>query len=227
MQRTRCYYFYDTATPCNKREPGTGCRRIDGFNRIHAILGASEHCIATHPSDMCVALAALEAVVHVDGPGGERAIPFADFHRLPGRHAARRHQPAAPASSSPRSTCPPQGFAAHYTLPEGARPRVLRLRAGLGRGRARTWTATRSARRASRWAAWRTSRGAIREAEAALRRPAGRRRTLPARGRRCCCTARKRLRAQRLQDRAGAARHRARADAGRGRHAAVAGDKRA
>jgi xanthine dehydrogenase YagS FAD-binding subunit len=84
MQRTRCYYFYDTATPCNKREPGAGCAAINGFNRIHAILGASEHCIAVHPSDMCVALAALEAVVHVTGPDGERTIPFADFHRLPG-----------------------------------------------------------------------------------------------------------------------------------------------
>jgi xanthine dehydrogenase YagS FAD-binding subunit len=84
LQRTRCYYFYDTATPCNKREPGTGCPAIAGFNRIHAILGTSEHCIATHPSDMCVALAALEAVVRVTGPDGDRVIPFADFHRLPG-----------------------------------------------------------------------------------------------------------------------------------------------
>jgi xanthine dehydrogenase YagS FAD-binding subunit len=84
MQRTRCYYFYDTATPCNKREPGTGCSAIDGFNRIHAILGTSAQCIAVHPSDMCVALAALEAVVQVTGTRGERAIPFADFHRLPG-----------------------------------------------------------------------------------------------------------------------------------------------
>jgi xanthine dehydrogenase YagS FAD-binding subunit len=84
MQRTRCYYFYDTATPCNKRQPGTGCSAVNGFNRIHAILGASEHCVAVHPSDMCVALAALEAVVHVTGPCGDRAIPFAEFHRLPG-----------------------------------------------------------------------------------------------------------------------------------------------
>jgi xanthine dehydrogenase YagS FAD-binding subunit len=84
MQRTRCYYFYDRATPCNKREPGTGCAAIDGFNRIHAILGTSDQCIATHPSDMCVALAALEAVVRVTGQEGNRAIPFADFHRLPG-----------------------------------------------------------------------------------------------------------------------------------------------
>ena len=84
VQRTRCFYFYDVATPCNKREPGSGCSAIHGINRINAILGTSESCIATHPSDMCVALAALEAVVHVAGPGGERAIAFADFHRLPG-----------------------------------------------------------------------------------------------------------------------------------------------
>jgi xanthine dehydrogenase YagS FAD-binding subunit len=84
LQRTRCYYFYDVGTPCNKREPGSGCPARDGVNRIHAILGASEACIATHPSDMCVALAALDAVVHVTGPQGERTIPFGDFHRLPG-----------------------------------------------------------------------------------------------------------------------------------------------
>lgn len=84
MQRTRCYYFYDTATPCNKREPGSGCPAIAGLNRIHAILGTSDRCIATHPSDMCVALAALEAIVQVTGPDGERAIPMTDFHRLPG-----------------------------------------------------------------------------------------------------------------------------------------------
>jgi xanthine dehydrogenase YagS FAD-binding subunit len=84
LQRTRCYYFYDLATPCNKREPGTGCSAINGINRMHAILGSSEACIATHPSDMCVALAALEAKVHVAGGSGERTLPFADFHRLPG-----------------------------------------------------------------------------------------------------------------------------------------------
>ncbi|AUD05790.1 FAD binding domain-containing protein [Spirosoma pollinicola] len=84
LQRTRCYYFYDTATPCNKREPGSGCSAINGYNRIHAILGTSDQCIATHPSDMCVALAALEAEVRVKGPNGERTIPFAEFHRLPG-----------------------------------------------------------------------------------------------------------------------------------------------
>jgi xanthine dehydrogenase YagS FAD-binding subunit len=84
LQRTRCYYFYDTATPCNKREPGGGCSAINGLNRMHAILGTSEACIATHPSDMCIALAALDAKVQVVGPAGERAISFADFHRLPG-----------------------------------------------------------------------------------------------------------------------------------------------
>jgi xanthine dehydrogenase YagS FAD-binding subunit len=84
LQRTRCCYFYDIATPCNKRLPDSGCSAIDGVNRMHAILGGSEHCIAVHPSDMCVALAALEAVVCVTGRGGDRKIPFADFHRLPG-----------------------------------------------------------------------------------------------------------------------------------------------
>ncbi|MDO1514539.1 xanthine dehydrogenase family protein subunit M [Maribacter confluentis] len=84
MQRTRCYYFYDTATPCNKREPGSGCSAIGGFNRIHAILGTSETCIATHPSDMCVALAALDAEIVVQGGEGERRLPILEFHRLPG-----------------------------------------------------------------------------------------------------------------------------------------------
>ena len=85
MQRTRCYYFYDPAFPkCNKRNPGSGCGAIDGYNRIHAILGQSERCIATNPSDMNVALAALDAVIRVQGATGEREIPIADFHRLPG-----------------------------------------------------------------------------------------------------------------------------------------------
>jgi xanthine dehydrogenase YagS FAD-binding subunit len=84
MQRTRCYYFYDTTTSCNKREPGTGCAALTGHNRIHAILGTSINCIATHPSDMCVALAALGATVHATGANGSRTIPLADFHRLPG-----------------------------------------------------------------------------------------------------------------------------------------------
>src|SRR5438105_11563586 len=90
LQRTRCYYFYDPAFPaCNKRNPGSGCGAIDGYNRIHAILGQSEQCIATHPSDMCVALAALDPIIRVRGSKGEREIPFADFHRLPGNTPQR------------------------------------------------------------------------------------------------------------------------------------------
>jgi xanthine dehydrogenase YagS FAD-binding subunit len=85
LQRTRCFYFYDTAKPCNKREPGSGCAAIGGFNRIHAILGASEDCIATHPSDMAVAMLALSATVEtIDGEGKTRSIPIEQFHRLPG-----------------------------------------------------------------------------------------------------------------------------------------------
>ena len=87
LQRTRCAYFYDHAgSRCNKRTPGEGCDALDGFNRIHAILGASPACVATHPSDMCVALAALDAVVHLKGADGERTLPLTDFHRLPGDH---------------------------------------------------------------------------------------------------------------------------------------------
>ncbi|MCU1759405.1 xanthine dehydrogenase family protein subunit M [Pseudomonas sp. 14P_8.1_Bac3] len=92
LQRTRCYYFYDASVPCNKREPGSGCPARTGLNRIHAILGASAQCVATHPSDMCVALAALEAVVHVQGRNGARTIEFADFHRLPGDAPERDNQ---------------------------------------------------------------------------------------------------------------------------------------
>lgn len=84
LQRTRCTYFYDIAMPCNKRQPGSGCGALQGYNRMHAIFGASDKCIAVHPSDMCVALAALAATVIVAGPKGERKIPFSDFHRLPG-----------------------------------------------------------------------------------------------------------------------------------------------
>lgn len=84
LQRTRCYYFYDTTAPCNKRQPGTGCSALAGYNRQHAILGTSPQCIATHPSDMAVALAALDAVVQIQGPNGQRSLPIANFHRLPG-----------------------------------------------------------------------------------------------------------------------------------------------
>jgi xanthine dehydrogenase YagS FAD-binding subunit len=89
LQRTRCVYFYDTTTPCNKREPGSGCPAIEGHNKDHAILGASEHCVATHPSDMAVAMTALEAFVNVHGPDGERRIPIEDLHRLPGDEPER------------------------------------------------------------------------------------------------------------------------------------------
>ena len=113
LQRTRCVYFYDVATPCNKREPGTGCSAIGNLARQHAILGASEHCIAVHPSDMCVALAALAATVHVDSPDGPRAIAFADFHRLPGdrpeQDTVLRHDELITHIELP----PPGGFASH------------------------------------------------------------------------------------------------------------------
>jgi len=83
MQRTRCPYFRDTFWPCNKREPGSGCAALNGENRMHAVLGTSDHCIATHPSDLAVALMALEAVVQVEGPDGARSIRCADFYLLP------------------------------------------------------------------------------------------------------------------------------------------------
>src|SRR5947207_1712240 len=89
LQRTRCYYFRDTAAPCNKRQPGSGCGALDGYNRSHAVLGTSEHCIATHASDLCVALAALDAVVRLRGPSGERTVPFTDFHLTPGDRPER------------------------------------------------------------------------------------------------------------------------------------------
>ena len=114
LQRTRCYYFYDAGTPCNKREPGSGCPAVDGVNRIHAILGASPHCVATHPSDMCVALAALEATVEVTGPNGDRTIPFAEFHRLPGDRPDLDHT-LEPGELITAVALPPDGFAAHHT----------------------------------------------------------------------------------------------------------------
>jgi xanthine dehydrogenase YagS FAD-binding subunit len=89
LQRTRCYYFRDTGSPCNKREPMSGCSALEGQQRIHAILGTSDRCIATHPSDLCVALCALDAVVHTRGPRGERTIPIAEFHVVPGDRPER------------------------------------------------------------------------------------------------------------------------------------------
>jgi xanthine dehydrogenase YagS FAD-binding subunit len=114
MQRTRCAYFYDTATPCNKRTPGAGCSAIGGFTRYHAILGTSEHCIAVHPSDMCVALAALDAVVRVTGPRGDRAIALADFHRLPG-DAPHLDTTKRPDEIITAVDLPAEGFARHCT----------------------------------------------------------------------------------------------------------------
>ncbi|MEN5303605.1 xanthine dehydrogenase family protein subunit M [Pseudomonas sp. TWI628] len=112
LQRTRCQYFYDTGTPCNKREPGSGCPARTGLNRMHAILGASAACVATHPSDMCVALAALEAVIHVQGPRDERQIAFADFHRLPG-DAPERDNHLSDDELVVAIELPPPDFAAH------------------------------------------------------------------------------------------------------------------
>jgi xanthine dehydrogenase YagS FAD-binding subunit len=114
LQRTRCAYFYDTAMPCNKREPGSGCSAIDGQNRMHAILGTSDACIATHPSDMCVALAMLEARVHVTGPSGDRVMAFADFHRLPG-DAPQRDSNLNPGEIITAVELPPKGFAGNHT----------------------------------------------------------------------------------------------------------------
>jgi len=116
MQRTRCYYFTDRSfEACNKRVPGSGCAAKAGYNRIHAIFGASEQCVATHPSDMCVALAALDATVEVQGPAGARSIPLADFHRLPG-DTPERDTNLRPDELIVAVTLPPSGFGSnvHY-----------------------------------------------------------------------------------------------------------------
>src|SRR5437763_10409970 len=119
LQRTRCVYFRDTAMPCNKREPGTGCSAITGSNRSLAVLGTSEHCIATNPSDMCVAMAALEATIHVQGPNSSSAIPFGDFHLLPGSTPHRE------------TVLEPGDLITHVTLPapiKGSKQVYLKLR---------------------------------------------------------------------------------------------------
>src|SRR5437764_2202864 len=119
LQRTRCMYFRDTAMPCNKREPGTGCPAITGSNRTLAVLGTSEHCIATNPSDMCVAMAALEATIHMQGAKGSRAIPIADFHLLPGDTPNRE------------TVMEPGDLITHVTLPPpvaGSKQVYLKLR---------------------------------------------------------------------------------------------------
>jgi xanthine dehydrogenase YagS FAD-binding subunit len=114
LQRTRCAYFYDVVLPCNKRMPGSGCGALQGHNRMHAILGTSDACIATHPSDMCVALALLEAKVHVTGPNGARAIAFNDFHRLPG-DMPQRDTNLNPGEIIVAVELPAAGFASNYT----------------------------------------------------------------------------------------------------------------
>ena len=168
LQRTRCFYFYDVATPCNKREPGSGCSAINGINRINAILGTSESCIATHPSDMCVALAALEANVHVTGPSGKRVIAFEDFHRLPG-DTPQLDNNLAPQEIVTAIELPPEGFAANHSY--------LKIRDRLSYALRRP---------ALRWAASRTSRGATRMLKrcCAAGRPTGQ----PSRRRPTCCS---------------------------------------
>src|SRR2546426_6172386 len=119
LQRTRCMYFRDTAMPCNKREPGTGCPAITGSNRTLAVLGTSEQCIATNPSDMCVAMAALEATIHVQGAKGLRAVPIGDFHLLPGSTPNRE------------TVLEPGDLITHVTLPPpiaGSKQVYLKLR---------------------------------------------------------------------------------------------------
>lgn len=158
LQRTRCQYFYDTGTPCNKREPGSGCPARSGLNRNHAILGASEHCVAVHPSDLCVALAALEAQVLVRGRAGERRVAFADFHRLPA-DTPERDNCLAVDELVTAIELPAPRFARHC-----ARPGLLRLRPGLGGGGPGT----------GRRAHWRTAPGARRRGPQAMaRRRAG------------------------------------------------------
>lgn len=110
LQRTRCPYYYDTAFPCNKREPGSGCPAATGINRMHAILGASDQCVAVHPSDMCVALAAVDAVVEVAGPKGIRQIPFVNFHRLP-ENTPQRDSNLEPGELISSIILPPVSFA--------------------------------------------------------------------------------------------------------------------
>ncbi|MGA0598358.1 FAD binding domain-containing protein [Enterovirga sp. CN4-39] len=114
LQRTRCAYFYDLVTPCNKRAPGSGCSAVGGLNRGHAILGTSDSCIAVHPSDMCVALAVLDAKVHVTGAAGERVVPIGEFHRLPGDTPERDTNLGANELIT-SVELPPQGFSANYT----------------------------------------------------------------------------------------------------------------
>ena len=136
LQRTRCLYFQDVTKPCNKRDPGSGCPARAGDHRNLAILGGSPHCVATHPSDMAVALAALDAVVHVEGPGGPRLIPLGALYRLPGDEPDRETT-LERGDLITAVEIPPLGYARELGVPEGAGPGLVRVRRGVGRGRAR------------------------------------------------------------------------------------------
>ncbi len=150
LQRTRCTYFYDTdGSRCNKRSPGEGCDAIEGFNRIHAILGASSACVATHPSDMCVALAALDAVVHLRSTSGERTVALCDLHRLPGDRPDVETV-LEPGELITAVQLPAFGPRRPFDLSQGARPLQLRVRARLGRRRAQA-RRRRDRRRAPRF----------------------------------------------------------------------------
>lgn len=119
LQKTRCYYYRDTNYACNKRQPGAGCSALDGFNRIHAVLGGSDHCVATHPSDMAVAMMALEATVHTQGPKGERSIPLDEFYLVPG-DTPEKENVLVPGEIITHVTLPP--------LAAGTRSHYLKLR---------------------------------------------------------------------------------------------------
>ena len=221
LQRTRCGYFYDTASACNKREPGTGCDARDGENRLHAVLGWSEACIATHPSDFCVPLVALDAVVEIEGRTGRREVALEALHRLPGDTPERE------------SVLEPGDFIVALRLPAEARAFSAHARYLKVRERTSYAFAVVSAA-----AALRIENGAIREARLALggvaakavarprgggdsgRRHARRRRLSPRGGGRA--RRREALRRQRLQDRTRAADRRARPDARRGGNAGSA-----
>ena len=206
MQRTRCPYFYDMATPCNKRTPGSGCAALAGINRMHAILGASDACIATHPSDMGVALAALAATVHVSGLKGERSIAFGDFHRLPGTTPERDNNLGADEIIT-AIALPAKGFAKNYTY--------LKIRDRLSYAFALVSVAAALELDGDTIKEARLALGSVAHkpwrdlgVEASLARADGNARAFRARGRRNAAR-RQGLRAQRLQDRSSAPRHRA------------------
>ena len=219
LQRTRCAYFYDTATPCNKRQPGSGCSAIGGINRMHAIFGTSDACIATHPSDMCVALAMLEASVHVTGQSGDRLIAFAHFHRLPG-DTPQRDTNLSPDEVITAVELPPRGFAANHTYLK-IRDRLsyafalVSVAAGLrARSEHHHGSAPRTRRRRAQALARRTGRGGT---AWAVRQPCELRACGGSHAERCQGS-----RAQHVQDRPRAPMHRQGSFAGGARHPAGA-----